>query len=226
MLTQKAVAQEKPTIQIEPGVSYNYNFQNNWSFNGKSTMRFTLDQPTDEGQERGSEFNFNETLLFATYEFWNNIELSGGYGFRIDSFDETWFSEHRIMQQLGFILYAQAGKRVANRIRLEQRIQDADYTNRWRYRIGFDSPLNGRRLDANEMYIILSNELLWSFTSIEHDFENRLYAGLGWYFNSQYKVESGVQYRAANLGSELENAIWITNIFYINKRQPQKKGEE
>lgn len=222
--TKDGWAQKGITLQAEPGLSFTQKFQGRWSFNGKSTVRYTFLTPEEEGIKKEATFNFNETLLFATYEFWNNVKVSGGYGFRISTLSESHlFSEHRIMQQFGAVLYARGGKRIANRLRLEQRIEGSDYINRWRYRIGFDSPLNGQRLDPGEMYIILTNELLWSFNRIEQNGENRLYAGVGWFFNSQYKLETGLQYRASDLGPDMANTLWFTTLLYINRMQPQKK---
>ncbi len=67
------------------------------------------------------------------------------------------------MEQFAFVVYALDGKRIANWVRLLQRIRDSELTNRIRYRVGFDSPLSGEQLDPGVIYAIITNEYLWSF---------------------------------------------------------------
>lgn len=190
-----------------------------------TSIRNTFLENTEENRQEDFQFNHSETQLFATYEIWETTKISGGYGFRIRSLEAP-IDEHRLMEQLAFVLYAPGGKRIANRVRLEQRIRPDDYVNRLRYRFGFDSPLNGEQLDPGEAYIILSNEFLWTFNSVSQSSENRLYAGIGWFFNRKYKVESGIQYRLARVNENFENVIWLTNAFYINNTKPKKKIPE
>lgn len=162
--------------------------------------------------------NFVELQLFGTYQLWNDTKLSLGYKARgIEPLEPPLSSEHRPMEQIAFIGY-KGSSRLSHRIRTEQRFRPDRYENRWRYRFSYDRPLEGQRLDPGEMYLVLSDEVLYTFNAVERSAENRLYAGLGWLFLKSQKLETGVQYRLGEIGTVgLEHILWLTTTYYISQ---------
>jgi len=221
-----AVAQTNTQLQWEPSVSYTYKLSTRWAFNTNTLFRNRVVEYNGEGAERESEWTLNETQFWATYSIWKNSKVSGGYTFQSRLTDEQFFDEHRLMEQFAFVIYALYGKRIANRVRLEQRIRESGYQNRLRYRVGFDSPLNGEELDPGELYGIVTNEVLYTFNSVQQGWENRLFGGIGWFFNQQYKLQTGIMYRVSKSGNRYQNVLSLSTVMYINQRERQKKIRE
>lgn len=219
-------AQTNTQLQWEPSVSYTYKMPNRWSFNTNTMFRSRLVEYNGEGAEQEFAWTLNETQFFATYSLWKNAKMSGGYAFQSRLTEKQFFDEHRLMEQFAFVIYALQGKRIANRVRLEQRIRESGYQNRLRYRVGFDSPLNGEQLDPGELYGIVTNEVLWTFSSVQQGWENRLFGGIGWFFNQQYKLQTGIMYRVSKVGNRYRNVLALSTVMYINQRERQKKIRE
>lgn len=220
LLPTGAFAQRGPYLQWEPEFSYTRKLAERWSANGKVAVQQTFNEPAggDEAGRSRYQINFTMVQLFATYTLRPGTQLTGGYAFRFnDLLDPEPGREHRLMQQLTFLTYP-GGTRLAHRFRAEQRFEDQEYTNRWRYRVAYETPLQGDRLDPGEQYLITSNEVLFSFNAHERSGANRLYLGMGWYFSKARKLEAGVQYRLNRIGTgKLENVIWLTTAYYLNR---------
>jgi hypothetical protein len=220
LLPAGALAQRGPYWMWEPEFSYTQKLGKRWNANGKVAVQQTFNEPAGEDEEARSRYQINYTMvqLFGTYNLRPGTQLTGGYAFRFnDLLDPEPGREHRIMEQLTFLTYP-GGTRLAHRFRAEQRFIDQQYTNRWRYRVAYETPLQGDRLDPGEQYLITSNEVLFSFNAHERSGANRLYLGVGWYFSKERKLEAGVQYRLNDIGTgKLENAIWFTTAYYLNR---------
>ena len=222
-ISVSTTAQPTTIAQWDPGLSFTQKFLNRWSFNVNTLQRSDLAEYQSGEKPSDFRWNLNETQFFATYGLLNNKKISGGYAFQIRSSEPTEFHEHRFMEQFAFVTYALTGKRIANRVRLEQRIRNSELTNRIRYRLGFDSPLNGEKLDPGEMYAIVTNEYLWSFNREEQSGENRLFAGVGWFFNQQYKLQTGLMYRLSRQRGSYRNILAISTVLYINNQKKAAK---
>lgn len=211
-------AQRGPYWMWEPEFSYTQKLGKHWSANGKLAVQQTFNEPSGEGEGSKYQVNYTMVQLFGTYNLRPGTQLTGGYAFRFnDLLDPEPGREHRIMEQLTFLVYP-GGTRIANRFRAEQRFEDASFINRWRYRIACETPLRGDRLDPGEQYLITSNEVLFSFNAHERFGGNRLYLGMGWYFSKERKLEAGVQYRLNDIGTgKTETAIWFTTAYYLNR---------
>jgi hypothetical protein len=86
-----------------------------------------------------------------------------------------------------------------------------------RYRLSSDIPLNGQKLDPGENYAILSNEVIGDYFVNAIDFENRLVAGVGWYFENKNKFETSIDYRIDPLITvPSRQRIWLKFSFYWN----------
>ncbi len=214
---ESTFAQRGIFLQWEPEFSYTKDISDRWSSNLKLALRQNFAEPGKEGMVKDYQIDYAQLQGFVTYSLWTRTKLSMGYGFRLEDLLEASIgNEHRIMEQVGLVTHVD-GKRLAHRIRAEQRFRENGLINRWRYRISYDAPLNGLRLDPGEKYLIFSNELLFSFNAAEQEGEDRLYVGLGWYFNDMRKLETGIQYRLGAIGSDnLENVIWLTSVYYLN----------
>jgi len=86
---------------------------------------------------------------------------------------------------------------------------------RFRYRSGFQFPLQGQQLDAGEYYLSISDELVWSYRSPNADLENRVVAKLGLYINDKNKIEWGLEWRLEELFLEKVNhQLWVGLSWY------------
>jgi hypothetical protein len=217
-LPAAAAGQPQFLWQFEPEFSYTRKLADRWTFNVKPSVQQTFNEPVAEGAGTRYQINYTQVQLFGTYKIWTTTQLSGGYSFRFnDLLDQPVGREHRIMEQIAFVSFL-GERRLAHRIRTEQRFQDQEFINRWRYRLAYEFPLQGERLDPGEKYLITSNEVLFSFNAWEQFAENRLYLGIGWYFSNKRKIEAGLQYRLQELGTgKPENAIWFTTAYYLNQ---------
>ena len=218
LMVSPACAQEDWLWQWEPEFSYTHRLGGLWKVNAKASFLQSLTTPAEAETDRQYQFDQAQVQFFATYSLRTNLKVSGGYYFRINDPTETLGSHnHRLAEQFAFVSQV-GGRRWANRLRLEQRFQDQGYVNRARYRVSFDVPLNGERIDPGEKYLIVSDEWLFSFTSRQSESQNRLYLGIGWFANPERKTEVGVQYRLGGIGSEdLSNTLWFTTAFYWNQ---------
>ena len=82
---------------------------------------------------------------------------------------------------------------------------------RGRYRLNYQKPLNGDRIDIREFYIKLGNEYLWNFRSKE--LEVRLTPYFGYQLSQKDRIEFGFDYRTVKLN---DNNLWFRTTWYIS----------
>lgn len=139
-------------------------------------------------------------------------KISLGYQYRIK---DSAADEHRFIQQYSWTDKF-SGFRIGHRLRSDQTYSRARKPEiRFRYRSGFQFPLQGQQLDPGEYYLFISDELVWSYRSPNADLENRVVAKLGFYINDNNKVEGGLEWRAEEmfLGS-LKHQLWLGLSWY------------
>lgn len=207
-------AQGTVDVIVEPAVSYSWASGDRWGYNaqlvGFMAVTHLEDRPFLE---------HTEAQLAASYGLGVRTKLGGGYLYRWDDpLEDGYAGEHRLMQQVGIVTYL-GDRRLAHRLRAEQRIRTSSYVNRWRYRLGYEVPLQGERLDPGETYLNTSAEALVSF---DRDFigdESRVFAALGWFFSNRRKVEVGLQYRAQDVLAEgdVGHLLLITTAYYLSR---------
>ncbi len=197
------------SVFIEPALSVGKTLKGRWSANAKLVYRQQLGQFDSEGFSAFSQSDVLEIQLFTNYKLLGSKQITLGYLYGIDEpfLDEpAW--EHRLMQQFTF----RSGNRFkwVNRFRLEQRIGDDDFRNRIRYRVTFDRPLSGSKLDPKEWYFVAGDEWLLTFTGKagEDHLENRLNAGVGYLFGNGQKLQFELQYRFIRINSSRATAAW------------------
>jgi hypothetical protein len=61
--------------------------------------------------------------------------------------------------------------------------------------------------------------MMTAFNKDEADAENRFSIGLGWYFNSKQKFETGFQYRTQDIFSDggIEHLFLLSTSYYMNR---------
>ena len=162
---------------------------------------------------------FLEPQFVMSYSISTRLKVGGGYYYRwSEPLRSGYRYEHRLLQQVGYVSYI-GDRRLAHRLRLEQRIRSSSYQNRLRYRLSYDFPLEGERLDPGEQYVILKNELMTAFNASEADAENRVTAGLGWFVSNRYKFELNLQYRTQDIfsGDGISHMLLAGTSFYFNR---------
>ncbi len=137
-----------------------------------------------------------EQLLLRTglgYTFSNKNNLLLGYGFirsenyRNSSDTQDILNEHRIYQQF---ITKQGSKSYSlqHRYRFEQRFVEDEFKLRFRYFLALNLALSSEGLIEKQPYFSLYNEIFINGQGTAFD-RNRLYAGVGYLFNSKLKAE-------------------------------------
>lgn len=202
-------------------MSYSWKYTDRWTFNGKINPRmFIYDKqsesylPDDRLMERW------EFQLMANYILFTGSSIGGGYilGLRTIADTSVLNIEHRALGQYTFSFYLGAA-RIGNRARAEYRYftQEANEL-RFRYKLSYDIPLNGREIDPGENYLVVSNELLGAIVEENFTPENRFYAGIGWQLRNRRKVETGVEHRADDYFNDTSHTLLFVTSFYLYKQ--------
>lgn len=211
----KTKAQNTPSVRWEPGLSFTKKVDDRWSYNFSvlGRQRFTN---YGEGQENFRTDRW-EVKAFSTYTLFGKRKLSLGYMYRsVDPFEEETGYEHRITQQFAFLTELK-GLRLANKVRVEERIRSSSYLTRLRYSISSDFPLNGESLDEGEFYFIAGNEVIYEFNSREDELENRFSLGLGKLLQKGQKLQVAVESQYSDLISDATNHILqIKTVYYFS----------
>ena len=133
----------------------------------------------------GLGYNLNE----------NNDNILLGYGYILsenyvgETDEKVTVNEHRIFQQ--FTTKQSIGRiGLSHRYRFEQRFVEADFKMRFRYFLGFNLPLQNKEDGDNPLYLSLYNEIFLNTESAVFD-RNRVYAGLGYRFSNNLRMELG-----------------------------------
>jgi len=199
---------------FNPEVSYSWKTSDRIGY----TTKLSIFNRIKEFDNRAA-VSFFEPQFVMNYSISTRLKIGGGYYYRWSNpFESGYRYEHRFLQQIGYITYI-GDRRLAHRFRLEQRIRSSSYQNRIRYRLSYDFPLQGERLDPGENYIILKNEIMTAFNESEADAENRISVGLGWFVSKKYKFETNVQYRTEDIfsGQGLGHLFLVGASFYFNQ---------
>ena len=141
-----------------------------------------------------------------------NQSLSGGYTF----IERPGADQHRLLQQYSIVSSFDAF-RLGHRFASDQMFWDDNLEIRVRYRITFEKPLAGDRVDPKEFYFKSNNEYLLSFEDNSSDLEIRVLALIGYEFNSANSIEFGPGYRIKDFsGNGIDQAIWFSLNWYFS----------
>ncbi|MFT5253243.1 MAG: hypothetical protein ACI87N_002273 [Flavobacteriales bacterium] len=122
----------------------------------------------------------------------NNVLLGYGYIMAENYIplrdEKISINEHRIYQQFTAKQKVR-GVKLNHRYRFEQRFVESDFKMRFRYFLGLHIPLN-KYSDKNNFYLSVYNEIFLNSEPKVFD-RNRLYSGLGFQVNKNFKIEAG-----------------------------------
>jgi len=214
MLSPLCVFSQQADLIWNPELSYSWKTSDRMGYNAKLSM---FNSARDFDNQAAIEYI--EPQFSFSYGLSAGTKIGGGYYYRLSTpFVDGHQYEHRFLEQIGFVSYL-GDRRIGHRVRLEQRIRSSSYQNRLRYRLSYDFPLDGEKLDAGEKYLILKDEMMTAFNQDAADAENRFSIGLGWYFNSKQKFEAGFQYRTQDIFSDggIEHLFLLSTSYYINR---------
>ena len=144
--------------------------------------------------------------------FW---KVSVGYQYRLEG--GGGFNSHRSIQQVAYVQRL-LRSRVGHRLRADQTYHPTEATEfRLRYRPSVEIPLSGQSLEPGEFYLLLSNELIYSYQEGASEVENRLVSSLGHYFSKNAKLEAGLDYRTDRYVAEgFRQRLWLKVGAYLN----------
>lgn len=118
-------------------------------------------------------------------------------------------NEHRIFQQ--FITKEKFGRvNIQHRYRLEQRFIEEDFKMRVRYFLSLNVPINKKEMEKNAVYASAYNEIFIN-TKANYFDRDRVYGGIGYCFNNNFKVEAGVMTQILSNSSRTQFQIMFFN---------------
>jgi hypothetical protein len=118
-------------------------------------------------------------------------------------------NEHRIFQQ--FITKEKFGRvNIQHRYRLEQRFMEEDYKMRLRYFLSLNVPLTKKEMEKNAVYASAYNEIFIN-TKPNYFDRDRIYGGVGYCFNKNFKVEAGVMTQILSSSSRTQFQVMFFN---------------
>ena len=118
-------------------------------------------------------------------------------------------NEHRIFQQ--FITKEKFGRvNIQHRYRFEQRFIEDDFKIRARYSVSLNVLINKKEMKKNAIYASANNEIFIKTKSSYFD-RYRIYGGIGYCFNKNFKVEAGVMSQILQSSSRTQFQIMFFN---------------
>lgn len=118
-------------------------------------------------------------------------------------------TEHRIFQQ--FISKQEFGRvKIQHRYRFEQRFIDSNFKMRFRYFLSLNVPVNKTVMEKNAVYVSAYNEIFINTKRTQYD-RNRIYGGVGYCFNKNFKMEVGLMSQIIENSSRTQFQIMIFN---------------
>lgn len=204
------VAQKSHRVKWEPRLAFSAKIAPRWEYSLQAGgLQFLADFPQ---QEEASTTERLDLRAYLSYSFFRNRKLSLGYLYRkTKPGAEVTGYEHRLTLQYSFQNYWQAW-RFGHRVATEQRWRNAGLQSRIRYRLSGDVPLQGKKLDVQELYFLASEELVLAIDE-GWRLENRLATNLGWQISRQSKLELGLEFRFRDASEP--NAIHLVSNLYL-----------
>ena len=124
---------------------------------------------------------------------------------------------HRTTQQFN-IIQSLNNSRIGHRVAADQTfVKNSPLTFRLRYKVVFEKPLSGTKIDPKEFYLKLGNEYLWINQAYENDLEIRILPFLGYELNLKNRLEFGPDYRIGDVVKKgLEQTLWMSIAWYCS----------
>lgn len=207
-----------------------------WVFSQKSTTGAWYTYIGN--QKLGDKFNLHTEVQYRNYDFGGDLEqllLRTGVGRDLGtkanilfgyaySFSESYKSgsevklkteENRIFQQI--LLKQKEGPFfITHRCRFEERFLSAGIKTRFRYYLLVNLPLNDKELIGKTFYLSAYDELFLNTHSNFFD-RNRIFGGIGYFINSDFKVELGLMKQVFETNSRSQVLINFVNTFPLRR---------
>ena len=227
LLSQSAAAQDLTFYGVLPAFSQTGDINSQIKYN--LFVSTTLN--AFERQVNGTRYPASNLKLYVQpsiiFIYSPNLNFAGSYTYqRSHPFNDLYVNEHRLWQQVIFSVPLFEG-RMTNRFRFEERFIQNRTTGkyplftRFRYQVGFNKPLQGRKIDPKEIYFNTYNEFYFSLTGEKNAVysENWTYAGFGYGIGPRSKIEIGyvLQLSVRNKNQDrqylhLAQILWATSL--------------
>jgi hypothetical protein len=184
-------------------------------------------------QKINNRWNWHNEVQYRNYNFAGDLEqllLRTGIGYNLSennnnvllgyayvhsepyiagTDEKSSTNEHRIFQQ--FITKEKFGRvNIQHRYRFEQRFIEEDFKMRARYFLSLNVPINKKEMEKNAIYASAYNEIFIN-TEANYFDRDRIYGGLGYCFNKNFKVEAGVMTQILSNSSRTQFQIIFFN---------------
>lgn len=206
-------AQSELTFGFLPEISVSHRWAEKWRVSGQlESMQQSFMNRNQERLE-GYEYIRTDATSLLTYQLSPNWGIGLGGLARFENGDFVF----RSIQQVTFNKRS-TSLRFGHRLRTDQTFEpQSDIRLRLRYRFSLEIPLQGQTLNNGEFYTLWSAEQIGIYQTRELDWEQRLSGVLGYYINSNHKVEFGLDYRLDKfLDNPGRHRVWTMLNYYLN----------
>lgn len=206
-------AQENYVAYFQPQLALNYEVSRNYSHN------FSLSSRNFIFQDRELEFRGRNLDLshFSTLKMGLNSSLGGGIMYRFRQvFETNRDNEVRFTQQYNLTTRPLV-VRYGHRLRTEQRIFPNITVHRFRYRFTLDFPLEGEKVDVNEVYLIINTEALLSIGNGRiPQYDQRVAVNLGWLLSPKVQLQAGIENRWENYRDQTQMVLFLNSSLILS----------
>ena len=170
-----------------------------------------------------SQFQYYEAKAGVSYDIDKNFIALLGTGtyhtydyFNVDKGPIT--NEYRFWEQMTINQYLSRLK-FEHRYRVEQRLVNGDYRNRFRYRINMFVPLNHPKIVAKTYFLSVFDEIFLNNKAPNFE-RNRISAALGYQFDKKWIVQAGWinQRNFTATSNSAKNNIMLMLMYRINRK--------
>ena len=213
LLFNNLIFSQNKTLGGIPQLNLNKILSEKWRLNLKieSRNKFYEFGKEFENLTKFQNINNDYSIIFSKRVGLSN-SLAGGLLLR--SGDK--YFKSRYIQQLTFV-NQYTFFRIAQRLLLDQTIRvNRPFEIRFRYRMTFELPINGRSIDNDEWYLKLNHEFLNCFKNKKYNLELRASPLLGFKFSDQNKFEFGFDYRNESLFPQIsKHQFWLSLNWFV-----------
>lgn len=212
-LANSTLAQSELTYGFLPEISISHRWAEKWRLGTQiESMQQSFVYQNQQKQE-GYKYIRTDITPLLTYQLNPNWGVGLGALTRFENKDFVFRSIQQITSNK-----RSASTRIGHRLRTDQTFEPNEKIRlRLRYRFSLEVPLQGQSLNDQEFYTLTSIEQIAIYQTANADWEQRLSAVLGYYFNSNHKLEFGLDYRLDNFLNEAgRHRLWTMLNYYLN----------
>jgi hypothetical protein len=197
------------------------NISKKFSFTGEFNVR---------ANDFHSTYNYSEYKIILSYSLKPNFIIGAGTGGYNTSLTGSFLTTQPSQKEFRIwveALYKHSLSRFYfdHRIRVERRFTYLENSNRFRYRLAINVPINKLRLSDNTVFFATSNELFIGQGHPSYE-KNRFFIGAGYKLNDRFTFQLGNMNQNDYKGSSIQckNYLYLTIICNLpNKFKQDKK---